>query len=327
MEDVPPDLSDVGEDPDPEHDDHSRGKLAADTQLVAEVDDRRRDHDVGEERDDEDLVVEDALEIGTQRAEHGVQGCHDGDRQVRGESGRHVGREDQPPADAQEKSQCRDHVPLSPIWVRLPLSSGATSAERSRGAGADGNDIVPPLRTSKRNPRVSLSAYHFPPTALASRFAGRVSGSPMTSSTYGGLIGWAFTRMPMPTLRKALRTVSRWPLTLIASAPAAQSASVRRVRSASWTSWPPAVSGALFTVTSTPGPLTAPNPVRTPSRSRRDCAARSSVARSCVRARSATTRDPSRSSCAWRSLSPWRRRLICSTRLSRLASEAEALRL
>src|SRR5215208_6143688 len=222
MEDVPPDLSDVGEDPDAEHHDDSRGELAADTQLVAQVDDGGRDHDVGEERDDEDLVVEDPLEVGTQRAENGVQGCHDGDRQVRVQPGRYVGREDEPEDDAQEKSQCRDHDPL-PVCVRPPPSWGAIPTQRSRGGEAAGNDIVPPLRTSKRNARLSLSVYHFSPIGLASRFAGRVSGSPMTSNTYGGLIGWAFTRMPMPTLRKALSTVSRCPLTLIASAPAAQS--------------------------------------------------------------------------------------------------------
>src|SRR5688572_15825919 len=57
MEQVPSDRGDVGEDPDPEHDDHAGRELAAHAELVAEVDDGRGDHHVAEERDHEDLVV------------------------------------------------------------------------------------------------------------------------------------------------------------------------------------------------------------------------------------------------------------------------------
>ena len=42
VEDVPADRGDVGEDPDAEHHDHAGGQLAADAELVAEVDDQRR---------------------------------------------------------------------------------------------------------------------------------------------------------------------------------------------------------------------------------------------------------------------------------------------
>jgi hypothetical protein len=183
------------------------------------------------------------------------------------------------------------------------------------------------LPTSKRNPRLFLRAYHFSPIGLDRSFAGIVPGSPMTWKTYGGPIGWAFTRIPMPTFRKALRTVRRCPFTLIASAPAAHSASVRRVRSESRTSWLPALSGALFTVTWIPGPFTAPKPVRTPSLWIRACAASSSVLSWFVRLWRASTCESARWICCWRSVRPSRRRLICWIRLSRLALDAEALRL
>ena len=77
-----PDRGDVGEDPDPEDDDDAGRELAADAELVAEEDDAGRDHHVADERDDEDLVVEDAVEVGAQAAEDGVEGGDDGDRQV-----------------------------------------------------------------------------------------------------------------------------------------------------------------------------------------------------------------------------------------------------
>src|SRR5690349_15058121 len=72
MEEVAADGRDVGEDADAQHHDDAGGELAADPELVAEVDDRRGDDDVAEERDDEDLVVEDAVEVGPQAAEDRV---------------------------------------------------------------------------------------------------------------------------------------------------------------------------------------------------------------------------------------------------------------
>jgi hypothetical protein len=79
---VAPDGGDVGEDADAQHDDHAGGQLRADAELVAEVDDQRGDEHVGEERDREDLVVEDPVEERAQRAEDGVQRRHHRDRQV-----------------------------------------------------------------------------------------------------------------------------------------------------------------------------------------------------------------------------------------------------
>src|SRR4051812_29125127 len=54
MEDVPSDLRDVGEDADAEDHDHAGRELATHAELVAQVDDRRCDDDVADERDHED---------------------------------------------------------------------------------------------------------------------------------------------------------------------------------------------------------------------------------------------------------------------------------
>ena len=62
--------------------DDRRGQLGANPELVADVHEQRRHQDVEDERDDEDLRVEDVLEIGLQTAEHRVEGGDDGDRQV-----------------------------------------------------------------------------------------------------------------------------------------------------------------------------------------------------------------------------------------------------
>src|SRR3546814_9473134 len=53
MEDVPPDRSHVGEDPNAEDDDDAGRQLAADAQLVAEEHDAGRDHDRSEEHTSE----------------------------------------------------------------------------------------------------------------------------------------------------------------------------------------------------------------------------------------------------------------------------------
>src|SRR6185312_13514025 len=90
----------VGEDPDPQHDDDARRQLRPDAELIAQVDDEGGDDDVREERHREHAVVEDAVEYGPQPAEHGVQGGHDGDRQVRLQPQRHSGLEHETGDDA-----------------------------------------------------------------------------------------------------------------------------------------------------------------------------------------------------------------------------------
>ena len=93
-------------------------QLGADAELVAEVDDRRGDDDVADEGDDEDLVVEDAVEVGAQATEDGVEGGHHRDRQVVLEAERHVGGEDQPGDDAEQQAQRSDHGALPSLLVR-----------------------------------------------------------------------------------------------------------------------------------------------------------------------------------------------------------------
>ena len=58
------------------------GQLGADADLVAHVDDRGGDQHVGDERDDEDPVGEDALQVGPEGAEQRVHRGDDGDRQI-----------------------------------------------------------------------------------------------------------------------------------------------------------------------------------------------------------------------------------------------------
>ena len=62
-----------------EDDDDARRQLRADPELVAEEHDERSDDDVRQERDHEDLVVEDPVEKRAQAAEDGVERCDDGD--------------------------------------------------------------------------------------------------------------------------------------------------------------------------------------------------------------------------------------------------------
>src|SRR6478735_6875419 len=143
MEHVPPDLRHVGEDADAEDDDHAGRQLASDAELVAEVDDRRRDHDVADERDDEDLVVEDALEIGAERPEDGVEGRHDRDREVGVEAGRHVRGEDQPEDDADEESDGGDHDVLSPCVAVSRFLVRASRTDRSCGGRPAGRVRLP----------------------------------------------------------------------------------------------------------------------------------------------------------------------------------------
>src|SRR6478735_1790809 len=109
MEQVSADRRHVGEDADPEHDDDAGGELAADAELVAEVDDRRGDDDVAEEGDDEDLVVEDPVEVGAQAAEDGVERGDDGDRQVGLETERDVGLEHDAEHDPGQEPEGGDH--------------------------------------------------------------------------------------------------------------------------------------------------------------------------------------------------------------------------
>ena len=82
---------------------------APDPQLVAEEHDQRGHDDVGQERHDEDLVVEDPVEHGAQAAEDGVERGHDGDRQVGLDHRRHLGPDQQSDHDSDDEAQYGDH--------------------------------------------------------------------------------------------------------------------------------------------------------------------------------------------------------------------------
>src|SRR5689334_13774530 len=115
MEEVPPDRGDVGEDADTEDDDDTGRQLRADSELVPEEDDERRHDDVGEEGDDEDLVVEDAVEHRPDSAEDRVEGGDDRDRQVGLEPEGHVRVDEEPDADTGEEADEGDHCAAFPL--------------------------------------------------------------------------------------------------------------------------------------------------------------------------------------------------------------------
>ena len=171
-----------------------------------------------------------------------------------------------------------------------------------------------------------MSEYHRWPKVLSSRSAASVSGLPITRIVYGGTSGVMPMWIAGPTLRKAVRLVSRLSLTEIASAPAFHRPSTSVARSESRTCWVASPSGASSTVIRTPGPVTAENPVRTSSRSIRAASAcwsadcpESVDRRSVVEARSRSSR-----SCRLATVA--RRAWTCSIRLSLLALASGALR-
>ena len=68
------------------------------------------DQHVADEGDDEDLVVEDAVEEGPEGAEDRVERGDDGDRQVGLQAEGHVGLEDQSEDDADDQADDGDHL-------------------------------------------------------------------------------------------------------------------------------------------------------------------------------------------------------------------------
>jgi hypothetical protein len=72
---------------------------------------------IGEERDDEDLVVEDAVEHGAHSPEHRIEGGDDRDRQVGQEPDGDVGLHEHPDQDADGEAECRDHEPSFWGWA------------------------------------------------------------------------------------------------------------------------------------------------------------------------------------------------------------------
>ena len=169
---------DVGEDPDAEHDDDAGRQLAADAELVAEVDDRGGDHDVGDERDDEHLVVEDArrgrraARRRPRRARRPPRSAGRG-RGRPGTSGVKISPSTTPTRSPSAAimarcppgvrvCRCRRSGQPAPTAARWPGRPAATWCRRcARRTGTRG---CPSARTTA------------PPIELESRLAGRVSG-------------------------------------------------------------------------------------------------------------------------------------------------------
>ena len=72
----------VREDSDAEDDDHTGRKLATDTELITEKDDERGNKNIGDERDDENLVVEDAVKDRANATEHRIERSDHGNGQI-----------------------------------------------------------------------------------------------------------------------------------------------------------------------------------------------------------------------------------------------------
>src|SRR4029453_17823799 len=83
MEQRPPNRGSIGEDADAEDDDDPSCQLRANTNLIADIYDRGRNQDVGDERHDEDAIGEYAFQIGPEGAEQRVHRCDDRDWQIR----------------------------------------------------------------------------------------------------------------------------------------------------------------------------------------------------------------------------------------------------
>src|SRR4051794_31262330 len=160
MEQVPPDGGDVGEDADTEHHDDTGRQLAANAELVAEVDDGSGDHHVAQEGHHEDAVVEDPVEVGAQPAEHGVEGGDDRDGQVGLQPEGHVGLEHDTEDDADHQPERGDHGCISFFcWCRLPCAVPATAKRRwSIRGGAAGSDRSSTLSMSYGMPKRSATS-------------------------------------------------------------------------------------------------------------------------------------------------------------------------
>ena len=107
------------------------GQLRADAELVAEEDDQRGDEHVGDERHDEDLRVEDAVQARPHPAEDRVERGDDGDREVRLQPGRHGRAQHQPDDDADDQREGRDHfVAPGDGTAREPWRVGTACGQR-----------------------------------------------------------------------------------------------------------------------------------------------------------------------------------------------------
>ena len=96
-------------------------ELRADSELITEEDDEGRHDDVGQERDDEDLVVEDPVENSANGAEDCVQGRDDSDREVRLKPHRYGWVEQQADRQPYQESEGWNHEVLLCVSSRAVI--------------------------------------------------------------------------------------------------------------------------------------------------------------------------------------------------------------
>src|SRR6266498_3677702 len=139
-EHMSPDSRRITEDTDAEDHDHAGGQLRTDTELVAQEDDQPSHQDVRDERDDEHLRVENAVQSGPDAPEHRVQGGHHGDRQVGLQPQRYGRLQHQAEDDADDQRDAGDQLPPPGVGVlfAVPLGEGVAVAAPPPDGALDG---------------------------------------------------------------------------------------------------------------------------------------------------------------------------------------------
>src|SRR6266536_6149687 len=132
-EEPPADTRHIAEDPYPEHDHDAGGQLGTHAELVAEEHDQPGDQDVGDERHDELLVVEDAVQLRPDPAEHRVQRGDHGDRQVRLEGERYRRFEEGTEPHSDHQCEYREH--------QRPPGDDGTGEPGEPDTGVDGLSV------------------------------------------------------------------------------------------------------------------------------------------------------------------------------------------
>src|ERR671916_1976975 len=87
---MPADRRKIAEDPHAEYDNDSERQVAANSDLVTEVNEERRESDVREKRHEEDSLAKHALEAGSKSTKDGVERGHDRHRQVLDQRNRYL---------------------------------------------------------------------------------------------------------------------------------------------------------------------------------------------------------------------------------------------
>src|SRR5699024_6487534 len=212
----------------------------ADAELVAEEHEEGRDQHVEQERGDEHVRVEGAVEARPQAAGEGVECGDHGDGQVRLQERGHVGLDDHAQHEAQRQADDGDHgesssVPraaavddvsgcsLGTVSEAASPPSSMTSASRRVPLDRAGTESSSACSQERRMPKRVEISRRYSPDSDSSNAACSVSGSPSAVIRYGGDSGRKSTSTAEPAVRIAVVGPTRWPLTATASAPAAHS--------------------------------------------------------------------------------------------------------